>query len=125
MIRPSGPPGQILVALFESQTFGLVLSPLIVAEVERAIRSRKLRPYLPDPSEALLFLGDTVAVADLVPDTGRAAGVCRDPGDDLVLSAAIEGLASVIVTGDHDLPALGEYERIAILSPRRFLDVCG
>jgi predicted nucleic acid-binding protein len=62
-----------------------------------------------------------VALADLVVDTGQVKGVCRDPDDDAVLAAAIEGRATVIATGDADLLALGAYEAIQIVTPRMVL----
>ncbi len=120
-IRPSGPPGQIVAALLTRDAFDLVLSSAIVAEVERALRLAKIRKYLREPDEALLWLADIVALADLVEDTGRVKGVCRDPADDAVLGAAGEGRASAIVTGDDDLLALGEFEGVVILTPRAFL----
>ncbi|MGH8510083.1 MAG: putative toxin-antitoxin system toxin component, PIN family [Gammaproteobacteria bacterium] len=122
-IRPSGPPGQILAALFARQAFELVLSPTIIVEVEKALRSRKMRRYLQKPAEALLFLADAVALADVVQDTGSVTGVCRDPDDDVVLAAAVEGRARVMVTGDDDLLTLDEYQGIAIVAPRVFLDL--
>jgi hypothetical protein len=122
-IRPSGPPGQIVGALLARQAFELVLSPAIIAEVERALRLAKIRRYLREPDEALLWLTDLVALTDLVQDKGGVAGVCRDPADDVVLAAAAEGRAAAIVTGDADLLTLGEYGGIAILTPRVFLDL--
>ena len=123
VIRPRGTPGLIIGALLERDAFELVLSPRIVAEGEAALKLRKIRKYLREPDEALLWLADLAALADLADDTGRAKGVCRDPGDDAVLSAAIEGRADVIVTGDADLLALEEHEGIAIVKPRAFLDL--
>jgi predicted nucleic acid-binding protein len=76
-----------------------------------------------EPDEPLLWLADLQAVADLVNDTGGVGGVCQDPDDDVVLAAAVESHASAIVTGDIDLLALGEYEGIAIVTPRAFLDL--
>ena len=64
-----------------------------------------------------------MTIADLVQDTGAVVGVCRDPADDMVLAAAREGRAEVIVTGDADLLALGEHEGIAIVKPRAFLEL--
>ena len=54
--------------------------------------------------------------------TGRIVGICRDPDDDVVLTAAVEGRADMIVTGDTDLLVLAEYEGIAIVTPRAFLE---
>ena len=123
VIRPGGTPGLIIAALLERDAFELVLSPRIVAEVEAALKLRKVRKYLQEPDEALLWLADLATLADLADDTGRAKGVCRDPEDDAVLSAAIEGRAEVIVTGDADLLALEEHAGIAIVTPRAFLDL--
>jgi uncharacterized protein len=121
-IRPSGPPGQIVIALLV-QRFELSLSPVIIEEVERALALPKIRKYLREPKEALRWLADIVAIADLVQDTGKVVGVCRDPADDAVLAAAVEGRVGAIVTGDDDLLALGEYQGIDIVTPRRFLEL--
>lgn len=120
-IRPSGPPGQIVAALLSRQAFELVISAEIVAEVGRAFTQPRIRKYLREPDEALLFLADLVAVADVVEGAGRVAGVCRDPAGDKVLAAAVEGRAQVIVSGDGDLLELEEHEGVAIVSPRAFL----
>ena len=117
-IHSAGTPGLIVAALLERDPFELVLSPRIVAEVEAALRLRKIRKYLRELDEAMLWLADLAALADPADDTGRARGVCRDPSDDAVLSAAIEGRADVIVTGDADLLALEEHDGIAIVTPR-------
>ncbi len=122
-VRPSGPPGQITAALMSHQAFELVLSPQIVEEVEHALAQARIRKYLREPKEAQLWLADIVAVADFVEDTGRVVGVCRDPADDMVLAAAVEGRADAIVTGDRDLLSLEVYEGIAILAPRAFLNL--
>lgn len=122
VIRPSGPPGQIVTALL-AQTFEAVLSPAIIAEVETALALPRIRKYLREPDEALRWLADIVVLADLVQDTDAVTGVCRDPADDAVLAAAIEGRANLIVTGDDDLLVLGDYRGIKILTPRAFLDL--
>jgi putative PIN family toxin of toxin-antitoxin system len=46
--------------------------------------------------------------------------VCRDPEDDNVLAAAIEGKCDCIITGDKDLLILRQYRGVNILSPRDF-----
>ncbi len=120
-MRPGGPPGQILAALHARRAFELILSPAIVAEVQEGIARPKVRRYLPEPDQAPVWLADLVAVALLVRDTGRTAGASRDPEDEVVLAAAVEGRAGAIVTGDGDLLALGAHEGIPILAPRAFL----
>jgi PIN domain len=81
VVRPSGPPGQILDALLSRQAFEFVFSFGIVAEVERALDLPRIRKHLTDPQDARLVVADIVAVADLVDDTGRVTGLCRDPED--------------------------------------------
>lgn len=122
-IYPSGTPGLIITALLDSDAFELVLSPAIIAEVDAALKLPKIRKYLRDPDEAVRWIADLAALADLAGDTGRVKGVCRDPEDDAVLSAALEGRADVIVTGDADLLTLEEHDGIPIVTPRAFLDL--
>jgi uncharacterized protein len=49
--------------------------------------------------------------------------VSRDPADDVVLAAALEGRADAVVTGDYDLLVLGEHQGIVIVTRRAFLDM--
>ncbi len=51
--------------------------------------------------------------------------VSRDPDDDNILAAAVEGQTDFIVTGDKDLLVLKEYQGIPILTPRAFQDFIG
>ena len=44
-----------------------------------------------------------------------------DPQDNHVLAAAVETNCTLIVSGDHHLLDLGEYQGIRILTPRDFL----
>lgn len=53
---------------------------------------------------------------------GRKFDVVReDPDDSRILECAIAADAGAIVTGDRHLLRLGEYEGIAVLTPREFL----
>ncbi len=53
---------------------------------------------------------------------GRVSGICRDAKDDMVIECALEAGASLIVSGDKDLLAVGQYEGIRVLTPRAFLE---
>ena len=48
--------------------------------------------------------------------------VLKDDGDNRILECAVEGHADVIVSGDHHLLDLKEYQGLAILRPTEFLD---
>lgn len=101
----------------------MIISRAIAAEIDDTLRQPKIRKYLHDPEDAHLWVADLMAVADVVADSGFIAGVCRDPDDEVVLAAAVEGRADRIVTGDRDLLVLGEYEGMPIVTPRVFLDL--
>jgi len=45
-----------------------------------------------------------------------------DPDDNRILECALEAEAQIIVSGDHHLRSLQEYESISIVTPRQFID---
>jgi predicted nucleic acid-binding protein len=47
---------------------------------------------------------------------------CRDPKDDKILSLAVSGTATHIVTGDADLLDLDPFRAIRIVSPGAFIE---
>lgn len=49
--------------------------------------------------------------------------MCRDPKDDKFLSLAVNGEASLIVTGDQDLLVLDPFRNVKILTPAAYLEV--
>lgn len=48
--------------------------------------------------------------------------VPQDPDDEKFIAIALEGEATVIVSGDHHLLDLGMHENISIQTARQFLD---
>jgi len=48
---------------------------------------------------------------------------CRDPDDNHILAAALDGNCSHLVTGDSDLLALREFAGINIVTPRAFMEL--
>lgn len=119
-IQPKSVPRQVTDSLTKGE-FTLVLSPALIVEVELVMRRPRLRRFLRDVESALEWFTDLVILADVVPDTKAAQGVCRDPDDDKLIAAAHGGLADFIVTGDEDLLSIREHEGIEIVTPRAFL----
>lgn len=117
----SGSPAELLERWLRRE-FELILSEHILIEASEAWE----KPYW-----AARYTADqvhnTVALlrerARLVVPAPTVRGVAEDEEDDLVLATAIAGDAGVLVTGDRYLQALGQYQNVAILSPRQFLEV--
>lgn len=122
LIRPQGPPGQILARLLRDAAFELVASPAILGELRRSLRYPKVRKYLRLPQEELdLWVDALGAVAVVVDGKVYRRVVITDPADDIYIAAATDGLAGYIVSGDRHLLDLEEYGGIGIVTPRTFL----
>jgi putative PIN family toxin of toxin-antitoxin system len=100
------------------RTRGVVTSRPLLDELEATLR----RKFKLTPATAA-FLKALRQQVRLVEPTALEKPVCRDPDDDLVLATAVAAGADLIVTGDDDLLVLGQYSRIAIVSPRRLLEL--
>lgn len=112
----------VLIDLWRAERFRLVVSQHIIDEVSRAWT----KPYWQtrfSPSQIARALALLQQEADVVPITVQVAGIATHPEDDLVLATAIGGQAAFLVTGDHGLLDLAQYQEIAIVSPRDFLEV--
>jgi len=121
VIRPQGPPGQILERFLRASAFEIVLSPAIAEEVLKALAYPKVRKHIRAEIDARAWFEDIVVLADLVPGAYALDGVSTDPDDDKYVAAAVEGRANFVVTGDPDLLAVKEHAGIRIVSPREFL----
>ncbi len=123
LISASGYPREI-ERRWRKDEFTLVISPGIIDEVSRVLRLPRIhQKYRLAGSDiqafilALLYHGESVA--------GRLVleGVAPDPGDDKVISCAVEGNADFIVTGDKALQQLDQYGDIRIISAEAFIRV--
>lgn len=122
LIRPPGPPGQILVRLLRDRAFELVVSNATLEELRRSARYPKVRRYLRlSDAEVDLWVVALRALAVVVEGRVSRHVVANDPSDDIYLAAATDGLAEYIISGDRHLLDLETYEGVRILSPRHFL----
>ena len=123
-IRPQGPSGQILSGFVEKRTFELVLSTSILAEFKRVLFYPRLRKELDWTDEeiearvAAIGLLVDLAEGDLAVDA-----VNDDPDDNKYIAAALLGRAGYVVSGDHHLLDIGEYQGVRILKPRQFFEL--
>jgi putative PIN family toxin of toxin-antitoxin system len=118
LLSPDGSPARALRE-WQQGGFELIVSPLLLAELERALAYPKLRRRI-DPEDAKALVDWLARAATTAPDPARPPPVrSPDPGDDyLIALAAAQG--AVIVSGDaHLLQLVG---KIPVHSPADFLD---
>ena len=123
LIRPSGPPGQIIERFLRDSACDLLVSPDIIDETLRVFRYPKVRKYISRDVDAALWFEGIILLARLVADERTVLPLSADPDDDKYIAAAIEGSAGFVVSGDPDLLKIGEHDGIQIVTPRAFLGV--
>jgi putative PIN family toxin of toxin-antitoxin system len=96
-----------------------LVSEAALSELAETLARDKFNPYvsLEDRQE---FFRLFARVAEWVPVT-TTVRVCRDPKDDKFLELAVDGQATLIVTGDKDLLALSPFRAVAMVTPAAVL----
>lgn len=98
----------------------LVLSEHLLAELDRTLREDRYFRARLTPTQVDGFLALLRAEATLTDLTVRVEHVATQPKDDLVLSTALSGGASHLVTRDRQLLRRDGYRDLAIVSPGQF-----
>ena len=114
----SGVCDKLLVHCLLTPDMELILSQHILDEFMKH-GTGKLRG---SPDRLEVFAAELRQHAQWVEPAAVAADVFEDPDDLPVLGTAVAGQATHLVTGDKALLTLGNYQGVAILSPRDFLD---
>ena len=120
VVTPDGVCARLLAGLTQSP-LTIVVSPLVLAEVDRVLARPKFSRISPAQSDAYLaFLRRASTIVDDPPDPGIPL-VKRDPDDDYLVRLVTAEPDRVLVTGDpHLLELPGSYP---IVSPRTLLDM--
>jgi uncharacterized protein len=117
LLAPTGTPAAIVRA-WSTGAFELVASPLLLAELERALAYPKLRPRIRE-SEATAIVEWLGRSATFVQDPDQPAPrSSADPGDDYLIALAAHEHA-VLVSGDGHLLELAS--ELPIYAPADFL----
>lgn len=122
LLAPAGSPAQILERWAAGQ-FDVIVSPLLLAELERVLRRPKFKASIPAVQvDALLsaLFEEGASAAD--PESRSEA--TPDPGDDYLVALARAVEAECIVSGDTHLTQLSD-PRPPVLTPREFLSSRG
>jgi len=119
LLSRSGSPAVMLVAWQEGH-FELIVSPLLLAELERALAYPKLRRRV-SAEEAEALLDWLRRAATVAPDQQRPPPIrSRDPGDDFLLTLAASEHALLVSGDEHLLSLQGE---LPVHSPASFLSL--
>jgi putative PIN family toxin of toxin-antitoxin system len=119
LLSRSGSPAVVLRAWQDGQ-FELTVSPLLLAELERALAHPKLRRRIP-AEEADAVVGWLRRAATVTPDPQGPPPIrSRDPGDDYLLMLAASEHALLVSGDEHLLSLQGESP---IHSPASFLSL--
>lgn len=112
-----------LFRLARARQLIICASEPILAELEKTLSKQKLRGKLQSLGFTVEYLiSGTRELVEVYPISPINVPDLRDPNDNMILATAIAADADVIVTGDRDLLVLQEYEGIAIVTAREFLD---
>jgi putative PIN family toxin of toxin-antitoxin system len=117
ILFPRSPPRRVVDDALDQ---GVVLiSEATMRELTEVFSRSKFDRYV-SRQERELVLAQIGRSAEFVPII-RLVRECRDPKDDKFLEVALNGRATVIITGDADLLALHPWRGVAILAPAEFL----
>ena len=99
--------------------FETVTSPRLLQEFEWVLEGKKF--HLMHEVARTIRAGYQATCRVVTPR--EVPSVSRDPDDDHVIAAAVEGKARYIVSNDSDLLILGQHLGIEIIRPREFLAI--
>jgi uncharacterized protein len=117
VLSPRGAPSRLLAA-WRDGAFELVVSPMLLAELRRALGYPKIACLVP-PADADALVALLGRAAELAADPPGPPPVrSADPEDDYLVSLAAAARA-VIVSGDAHLAGMGD--RIPVRRPAEFL----
>lgn len=108
---------------FVSKRFLLIVSPPLLAEIEDVLnRDRVMKLHKHATEDLQKIINELTNLSYVVPGKTEIQ-VVRDPDDDKVIAAAVEGNAEYIVSRDKDLLDLKEYQGIKIITPEKFMEI--
>lgn len=107
--------------LWLAGAYELAVSPSILEEFKRVARYPRIRKQFAFTDEEIdQFVDALRAGAVLTEDRIDVDVVAEDPDDNKVLACAVEATVAYVVTRDHHLKNIGEYQGIKIIDPEAF-----
>ncbi|MGI8559360.1 MAG: putative toxin-antitoxin system toxin component, PIN family [Solirubrobacteraceae bacterium] len=118
-IAPRGVCGRLLDGAIAGR-FELIVSPSLLAELERVLLRAKFRRWLTE-REVRQVIAAIVQLGELHEDPPAEPGLTPDPKDDYLVSLARAVDADYLISGDRHLTGLID-PRPPVLAPRVLLD---
>lgn len=106
----------LLEYIFDNST--LLFSAETFSELEEILLRSKFRKYF-SKEDAQHFLTAVTFLSTFV-EIKEKINASRDPNDNKILEAAINGRADLIISGDKDLLEMKRFQGIKIVSPSNF-----
>lgn len=124
ILTPGNPPAKILELALTGK-IRLIISPGILREIGQVLKYPKVKKALRKHRITSQEVNDVILkllkAAVITPGEILAEGVSDDPADDMIIACALEGHADFIISGDHHLTDLKNYQGIKIITPSTFL----
>lgn len=108
---------------FINKRFLLIVSPSLLAELEDVLNRDRVMKLHKHPTESLQKITNELASLSYIVPGKTKIKVVRDPDDDKIIAAAVEGNVGFIVSRDKDLLDLEEYLGIKIITPEKFMGI--
>ena len=109
---------------WRNEQFALFTSPQIIDEIRRVLYLPRIRQkYSLSESDIRAFILAITYKASCTAGSLILSGVAPDPGDDKIISCAVEAQADFIVTGDKKFQQLEEYQKIRIINAESFIKI--
>ena len=117
LLLPNSIPAQAVRIALEKGI--LLVSEETLQELANVFERRKFDKYV-SVEERKEFIRKLDIIAQKV-EIIKNIKVCRDCKDDKFIELAVNGKASLIITGDEDLLIINNFEGIEILTPKEFV----
>ncbi len=121
LIKSQSTPGRILDC-WAAGLFELVTSEHILGELEHTLT----KPYFQRFATTDWATSNLSRLRQFSSVTNLAitiSAIASHPEDGLVIATAVNGNASILVTGDKQLLSIGRYQTIPFLAPATFLEM--
>jgi uncharacterized protein len=104
--------------------FELITSTPIIEEIRRVLYLPRIKQkYRLSESSIRAFILAITYKANCTAGKLILSGVAPDPGDDKVISCAVEAQADFIVTGDKKFQRLDAYQSVRIINAESFIKI--